>query len=92
MKRYFPDYEYDVGPTMSEDKNGDWVLYEDVRAEIDHLNKCCAQRGARMQIMYEYFVTNAKEFSDEWYWLQLDYPDAVNWFDDDGVPVDAGGG
>ena len=48
--------------------------YEDRIAELE---QCCSQRGARMQIMFEYNKTVFHVIPAEW----------LAWFDADGVPV-----
>jgi len=44
---------------------------------IAELERCCSQRGARMQIMFEYNKTVFHVIPAEW----------LAWFDADGVPV-----
>ena len=48
-----------------------------LRRRIAELEKCCSQRGTRMQIMFEYNKTVFHVIPAEW----------LAWFDTDGVPV-----
>jgi hypothetical protein len=50
-------------------------------AEIERLRQQVTQRGARMQVMRE-----AWRQTDWMQWISYDYPEAREWFDDDGVP------
>ena len=55
------------------------------------LAKRATQRGARMQIMRRWmkqYTFNAGGFVDHWCWNDFlkEYPDADDWFDDNGVP------
>jgi hypothetical protein len=54
------------------------------RHRIALLEKENTQRGARMQIMWEWM-----SYKDWMYFVQ-EYPDAKNWFDADGVPAREG--
>jgi hypothetical protein len=58
--------------------------------EIERLRKCCAQRGARMQIMREWMNgTTKRSWHSEWWYFCEERPEARKWFDEHGVPVDA---
>jgi hypothetical protein len=66
-------------------------LLDEARAENERLRKCCTQRGARMQIMREWLGSDRRVSGPptEWWYFCAERPEAIKWFDDDGVPVDA---
>ena len=53
--------------------------WENVLKEKQELQKCCSQRGARMQIMFEQLTADAWDYLAE-------NNDGEGWFDKDGVP------
>lgn len=61
-----------------------------LKQEIWDLQKCCGQRGARMQIMREWLAGMESgslwEGDDAWEALVEARPEAADWFDDRGVP------
>lgn len=63
----------------------------ELKQDNERLAKCCTQRGSRMQIMREFLGTpNAFEGPNEWWYLLDVHPEAADWFDADGVPIDEG--
>lgn len=64
----------------------------ELQDEVFRLQKLATQRAARMQIMFEWMAKQptsglgpANVMTD----FIADRPEAVNWFDKDGVPLDA---
>ena len=53
----------------------------EAREEIEHLRQQVTQRGARMQVMWDWMAETFR--LDEFY---KDNPEATDWFDADGVP------
>lgn len=59
----------------------EFTVHQTLLQEINRLNACCAQRGARLQVLRE-------SLSDaDWTRFCQDRPEAARWFDADGVPV-----
>lgn len=57
------------------------------RPEMDDLRKKATQRGARMQLMRDWLASPENGAgSAEWDWFCERYPNALDWFDEDGVP------
>lgn len=48
--------------------------------EVLELRRCCAQRGARLEILKEWMSIR------EWAEFITENPEAEDWFDEDGVP------
>ena len=48
--------------------------------EVLELRRCCAQGGARLQILKEWMRLT------DWMHFTREYPEAEDWFDEDGVP------
>jgi len=60
----------------------------ELEAKVERLQKCCTQRGARMQIMREWLDSNrGLGPPTEWWYFCEERPSAKKWFDADGVPV-----
>jgi regulator of replication initiation timing len=83
-----PDLDLDWNRLRSGDNRALISDHQDVfdmvagmRAEIERLRQQVTQRGARMQVMRE-----AWRQTDWMQWISYDYPEAREWFDDDGVP------
>lgn len=63
---------------------------EAAEKENERLRKCCTQRGARMQIMREWMEQQTGLGGPgEWWYFCEERPAAADWFDKDGVPIDA---
>jgi len=60
----------------------------DLQDELKARERQAAQRGARMQIMMEWMDGNMPKWKDTlWRDFLRNYPEANDWFDEDGVPV-----
>ena len=60
-----------------------------IHEAVEKLEKCCTQRGARMQRMKEWMDVNDHEDSDKSCWeifLYDECDEPESWFDKDGVP------
>jgi hypothetical protein len=65
-------------------------LYENeigqLRRELERVNKCCTQRGARMQIMREWMLLpRGLGPPTEWEYFTEERPESKQWFDADGA-------
>jgi len=62
----------------------------DAEELIDALAKCCTQRGARMQIVYEFLNRKTGLGGPvEWWYFVEEHPEAKDWFDEDDARVGA---
>lgn len=59
----------------------EFSVHQTLLQEIDRLNACCAQRGARLQVLRE----SLRDV--DWQHFCQDHPEAHRWFDADGVPT-----
>jgi hypothetical protein len=59
----------------------EYSMHQALLKDNEKLRQCCAQRGARLQVLRE----SMRE--TDWLHFCQDNPEADKWFDADGVPV-----
>lgn len=66
---------------------------DDIKSLISDLQKCCGQRGARLQILHDYLTQemcaypfNGVTLWDRFVSKRRSQGETTDWFDDDGVP------